>query len=372
MGKRELLLIAGFVLTGSLAYWFTAPPAVNQDGQLSLRRITRDVRAEVFGVRTKHPISARLLEESAGGIGMLELEGFRGKIVVVGHEGDQIGAELRGEALGLDQREAAAVARDTRLRLERQDEVARLELHTPTWRYARRLPELALTVHLPTRIHLSLSDIEGSLDVRGVASVTLDDVRAEIRIADVAGTVSGNIERNSADVSRVGVVDLETSQGEVIVSDVSGAVVLRPERGSVSVSRVHGPITVEGRDVNIDIDTNLDSLTVDARDGRLTLHDARAPVTIDAEALEVRLLMGRAVPVNVSTTDRRVDITLPSSEGVLVDAATDGGELFVPDGLRVEISDDAQHAQGEISGGGVPLVLRNRNGGIIIREIPET
>lgn len=372
MGKRELVLIAGFVLVGSLAYWFTAPPAVNQDNQLSLNRITRNVRAEVFGLRTRHPINVQLAEESAPGIGMLELEDFRGTVVVTGHEGDEIRAEVRGETFGLDQREAAAVAKDTHLRLERHDDVARLELVTPTRRYARRRPDLVLTIHLPTRMHLRLSDMEGELSVRGIASVTLDDVSAEIRVVDVAGVVSGTLERNSVDVSRVGLVDLETRRGEVIVNDVSGAVVLRPERGSVSVSRVQGPITVEARDVSIDIDTNLAPLMVEARGGKLTLHDAQAPVTIDAENLEVRLLMARAVPVNVATTERRVDVTLPSSEGVLVDATASGGELLVPDTLPVEVSDDTQHARGAFGGGGAPVVVTNRNGRIIIREIPKT
>ncbi|MPZ21536.1 MAG: hypothetical protein GEV06_27145 [Luteitalea sp.] len=372
MGKRELVLITGFVLVGCIAYWFTAPPAEDQDNRLSLGRITRNVRAEVFGVRTRHPIRAHLREESTSGLGTLDLEGFRGTVVVAGHDGHEIRAELRGEVFGLDQREAAAVARDTALQLERDDDVARLAVLTPTWRYARGRPDLALTINLPTRMHLRLSEVEGKLDVRGVASVTLDDVSAGIRIVDVGGVVSGTIERSSADISRVGLVDLETGQGELIVSDVSGPVVLRPERGSVSLSRVQGPITVEARDVSIDIDANLGPLMVEARDGRLILRDAQAPVTIEAEDLEVRLFMARAVPVNIATTDRRLDITLPSSEGVLVDATSNGGELLVPNALRVEVSDETQRARGPIGGGGAPLVVTNRSGSIIIREIPKT
>ncbi|MPY87655.1 MAG: hypothetical protein GEU99_07020 [Luteitalea sp.] len=371
MGKRELVLIAGFVFLGIVVYWFTAAPANDDDGGLSLRRIARNIRAEVSGTRASRPVTASARTSWSPGMTAVELEDFRGTLVVKGQTHGELGAELSGEAFGLDETEATAAAKDIRVALEPHEDAIRLVLHVPPQMLGGRRPDLTLTVDMPAGMHLRLSDVEGNLDVRQIASVTFDDVSAQIHIVDVAGQVSGKIERNSVDISRVGVVDLVTSRGELIVSDVNGSVDVRQDRGSISLSRVKGPVTIDADRTDIEIDGTLAPLVVEARRGKLTVHRAEAPVTIDAENLGVRVTLARAVPLNVTTSDGRLDITLPPHDGVLVDATVSDGELLVPDALRVDVSDDTQHARGPIGGGGAPLVVTNRNGTIIIRQIPQ-
>ncbi len=66
MGKRELLLVAAFVIVGALVYQFTAPPPAPGERSFSLSQLIGNVRRQVRGNRaqadttttTDHPVAA--------------------------------------------------------------------------------------------------------------------------------------------------------------------------------------------------------------------------------------------------------------------------------------------------------------------------
>ncbi len=49
MGKRELLLIAGFLMVGTMVYFATAPEPAPGERGFSISRIMDEVRREVSG-----------------------------------------------------------------------------------------------------------------------------------------------------------------------------------------------------------------------------------------------------------------------------------------------------------------------------------
>ncbi len=130
-------------------------------------------------------------------------------------------------------------------------------------------------------------------------------------------------------------LDVENVNGAIRVTDVSGKHDLETTNGKIEVARCAG------------------SLEASTTNG-----------AISAELTKVT----KGEPLRFSTTNGRIEVALPSSLAVDVDAGTTNGSI--KSDLPVATTRiDKNSLRGTINGGGTPLRLRTTNGGISIKTV---
>ncbi|MDQ3283587.1 MAG: DUF4097 family beta strand repeat-containing protein [Acidobacteriota bacterium] len=128
-------------------------------------------------------------------------------------------------------------------------------------------------------------------------------------------------------------LDVENVNGGIHVFDVSGKHELATTNGKIEVARCAG------------------SLDASTTNGAIT-----------AELTNVQ----KGAPLRFSTTNGRIDVKLPASVAVDVDADTTNGRI--QSDLPIATTQFGDNSlRGSINGGGTPLKLRTTNGGIQIR-----
>jgi hypothetical protein len=142
--------------------------------------------------------------------------------------------EGQADLTALEASGTACASRDgildrVRLRAERRGSELYVEADMPDgeWFWTGE-PRLDLTLRVPARLRVEVEDGSGALEIRGVASLRLDDGSGEALIEDVDRDVS--------------VVD---GSGALRVVKVGGALRVRDGSGEIELRDVGGPVTIE-------------------------------------------------------------------------------------------------------------------------------
>jgi len=127
-------------------------------------------------------------------------------------------------------------------------------------------PYLHLVVEVPESMAVRVKDDSGSINIRNVASVDVDDESGDIEISEVKGNVRVTDDSGSMVIDRVAgdvTVDRDES-GDIRITRVDGGVVIdRDDSGSIDVQDVK-------KDVEIGSDQS-GGITVRNVDGRVTV-----------------------------------------------------------------------------------------------------
>lgn len=135
---------------------------------------------------------------------------------------------------------------DIELRAEKRGNVARIEVVTPDnvmfWDERR----LDLTVELPDRFPVKISDGSGSMDVERVAAARISDGSGEIDVRNVTGDVFISDGSGSIEIEDVGGnVRVTDGSGEIAIVRVRGAVEIPADgSGSIEISDVGGAVNI--------------------------------------------------------------------------------------------------------------------------------
>lgn len=239
----------------------------------------------------------------------------------------------------------------------------------------------------------SLSEtIDRTFDVRPGATVVLNNVNGRITVS-------------SWDQPRVRVVaekEVEGARGDVEEMLRALRVEMQPQNGGVVVT-THHPKRSEGawsifewivgnhenarvryevtvpRSMNIDVSNTNGSIRLSGVNGVHELETTNGKIDVSRSAgsveasttngaIAVELLsVARGKPLRLSTTNGRIEVTVPPSAGVDIDASTTNGSIRSD--LPVAATRAGRTAlRGTINGGGTPLRIRTTNGGISIRS----
>jgi hypothetical protein len=367
MGKRELLLVAAFVLAGALVYHVTAPPPAAGERSFSFSQIFEHVRRVVRGNRasaeattiTTHPVdpSVAELKVSAGG-----------EIAIVGEDRTDIEAELRVHSNGFDEDEAQQLVKATVLKVETAGSTLAASVSYPQAGTQRLLN---LRLKIPARLLVRLEGNAASLTVTGVAGVETAS-RSEARISKIAGRVSGTHRGGELSVSDSGSVRLTTINTDVRLEHIAGEVGLNMRGGELKASELTGPIDLDtsGTDVTLGKLEKVTGLVrINANGGSVTLNGLRSEGRIDVRNAEVQAVIDRAAPFAIySEGGRPVDITSPPG-GYQLDALARNAHVTVPDDtLKIASAGTEQRATGPIAGGGPTITVRTDRGDITVRN----
>ena len=166
MGKRELLIVAAFLVVGFGVYQATAPPADPSRPGFSLTRFIDHVRSEVRGQRASAEATFRATEPVPASIREIRLEFAVGAITIEGEDRDDIEAEMHVRSTGCDDEEAERLAKATDLTFDAAGEVLIIDGEFPV--EGRQTPALRLKV--PARLAVRIDEKGSTFEARDLAA----------------------------------------------------------------------------------------------------------------------------------------------------------------------------------------------------------
>ena len=366
MGKRELLLIAAFVILGAIVYQFTAPPPAPGERSFSPGRIIESLRREIHG----RPASAEQTTTSTHAIdtGVSELRVLRtgGELTVTGEDRADMAAELWVHSNGYDEAEARQLIKESTLKLERAGSRLIAEVVFPTG--GRQRGRLQLNV--PAHLRVILDSTSGP-KITNVAEVELLDTRGEAELRKISGRVTGAHRGGTILIADSGSLKLSTSGSDVRVERIPGEVSLTTRSGDLKASELAGSIDIDsnGTDVTLDhLEKMTGMLHIKAVSGSIAVKGLRTEGRIDVRNARVEVMVERAAPLAIySDGEDSVSFTPPAG-GYTLDAVARHSKITVDDDLLpVDTNGQEQRAKGAVKGGGPIITIRTTRGPITVR-----
>ena len=240
------------------------------------------------------------------------------------------------------------------------------------------------------KVDASQSDVTISAELTAGGSTQKEaDERAQASAVEVTHGENGTMsisaafpapqhERDAARfvivVPSVDGVTLTTSNGAVTLTGSSGTAEITTRNGAIVVKDHTGDATVRTSNGNITASDVTGSATLVTSNGRITMSGITG--SIDATTSNGRIVadaVESAGPVNLTSTNGSLSITLgPNFEGP-ISAVTTNGRITFADNAKRATSVDSQsrrlHAQ--IGTGGAPSTFRTSNSSVTITISPE-
>jgi len=356
------LLILGFLVFGTAVYWATGP--ANAPGRgVSLSDIARDIRQEFSDADVTIPI-ARTAETSPGDATIFSIDNFSGRVIVIGESRDDIAAELKGVAFGIDQKDAEAIKGQIAPAFKLDGETVHLTVTRPE-RFKRR-PRLDLIVRVPTEIALHLDAARGDADIQHVRELhVLRSARLKVLASNIREALVVTLENGELEAQDIGTVTLDLRDTQARIEHSSGGLKGSCHDGSLRLQAISGAIELKQEGGSMEIDGSEGPVTLKSERGEIRIDRPQGPVTVDSEHSTLDLRLNDPVTTTVTSANGGMTITLPRTGSFALDAeAVDGGIRAAPDAPVKQAGNVWTLMVGE----GHPLVrLRNKNGTITVR-----
>jgi Toastrack DUF4097 len=368
MGKRELLLIIGFVIAGTLVYQATAPPATPGERSFSLSTIFDHIRREVRGNRSNAEVNTPTTYPLKAGTTEVRVAINSESLTITGEDRSDIVSELRVRSNGYDDDEAQRLAKAVRLDVTEVGGSIAFTIWYP--REGRQRANIVLKV--PSRLRVQVARYGGRLTVSGASTLELMETRGELTIRDIPGRVTATHRGGDVSISDVGGVKLNFRNADVRLNKIRGDLAIQSQGGEIRASEVGGSVEldVNATDVRFEqLDKLKGPIRLNAVGGSVTLRGVRTEARLDGRNTEIDVTMEHAAPLAIyNDGDEPIELTPPPNGFQMDLLATAGGRISVPEGLLETKSDDSdQRATGSVRGGGPTITLRANHGNITIR-----
>jgi hypothetical protein len=380
MGKRELLLIVGFLIAGVILYEVSAPATAPG---ASFGGIIQNIKRHLQGNRATAEAHSTATQPVGQEVRELRMNLGQTDLTIAGEDRNDIAADLTVSARGYDDAEARQAADAYKLGFDAVPEALILSLGG--WRppaapgtavREKRLENrsgparLTLSLKVPRRLRLRLEPFGGRLQITGVAAVDAMGSRGDVKIANVAERVSLTHAAGPLALDHLGALKLNARGSRGSIDHVDGLVSIESVSGELTISDVKGPIDIQSRGT----DYRLESLAalqppvkIDAVSGRLRIDGLRTEARIDGRNTEIDVTLARAAPVTIYSSNEDIDVTAPPG-GYTLDAIATEGRLSVSDGDLAPTGDDnGKQVKGPVRGGGPTITLRATRAGITLR-----
>jgi hypothetical protein len=366
MGKRELLLIIGFLCVGIVAYQVTAPADAAGTGfSVSglIDKIRREIRGQNYELQTDRTASA----EPDAEVTAIRLDGLRGTVTITGEDRRDVSASLHVSVYGADEAQARAFRDAVTLGFEPDGETLNLRARVRTDEM-RRGPHVQLVVRIPKRLGVRLSLGGGEVEVAHAASVVFERGSGKAVLSDISGAITGEFGSGTLEIDQAGSVEIETRRSEVRIVNVAGPLKLDAQSGDVRVREVHGPSQLTLERTDSEIEDLSGALEVEGNGGDLRVRNVKAPVKISVERMDVSITLAAPAQVEASTMGDTHELALPSSGGVTLRAVATNGEIRASDSaITVVGQGEERRAEATLRGGGPLIKLESHRGDIVIR-----
>jgi hypothetical protein len=372
MGKRELVLIAVFVVLGVAVYQFTAPPPPPGSGDTSVGGIFRNLRRGMHGARETATADSTATAAVAPGIQSLRVDFARiSDVTITGEQRDDVKAEIHVTARGFDQAEAKSNADSVKVRIETTaDAIVVSQDLAASVTIGRRSPppQFSVSVHVPRRLSMRMEAHFGRLVVTNLAAAEIMGARGETRITDIAGRLDITHAGGSIDIASAGALKLSARNSRGTVKKIGGAVALDATGGDLTLSAITGPLELDCRNTDLRLEdiAQLKGLRAMVTGGELRVDGLRAESRIDGHNTDIEVKLAAAAPVTIYNLGEIV--VTPPPGGYTLDAVASEGRITMDDGAVQVTEGPDSRAEGKVRGGGAALTLRSTRGRIEIRK----
>ena len=249
MGKRELLLIAAFVIVGTIVYQVTAPPPAPGERSFSLGQLIENIRRDVRGQRASaevddHEHAPRRRRRHRAASSTLPRTG---ELTITGEDRTDIDVRApRPRPTASTRPRRSGWPRQPSLKID--DAGARARRSRSTYPTPRRHSSARIVLHVPARLQRPLEPQRraGSRSSRVAASIS-QCARRKPTSSDIAGRVSRHLPRRRARDRRRRVAEAHdarqpTSQLERVRGETSHE---HATAASCRCSELAGPIDID-------------------------------------------------------------------------------------------------------------------------------
>ena len=371
MGKRELLLIGGFVLVGMMVYFVTAPAAAPGQQGFSLGKLIDHFRRDVRGNRSSAEVKTTTTTPLKPGITEVRFETASATLTIVGEDREDVACDLLVWSNGYDDAEARRYAGETQLKVSEAGQTLIIGIKYPEPAEQRA----TLALRLPKKLAVRVQPARAKLDISNVAALELVESRGQVTVRRVSGRLAVTHRGGSLTIESVSTAKLNTRGSVVVLKDIAAELIAQMQSGELRAVALTGPIELESNGTKIlleDLANTRKPVRVSAVGGSVTLAGVSGDLRVDARDAKVDVMIAKPVPIAVYTEgDEPTHVTLPAG-GFTVDAHAMHNRLTVPDDLeeflKVKTSENEQRASGAIAGGGPTITLRSSRGEIVLRS----
>ena len=368
MGKRELLLIVGFVVVGAAIYQLTAPARPASESGFSVGRIVDEIKREMRGRPASAELTVNATHPLPSDVSELRVTLRNSPVTITGEDRADIATELWVTSNGVDEEEARALAGKANLTVEPAGPTVTVSVSLPPEGTQR----VRLGLRVPHGMMVSFGPTNARIEVTGVLGVELESARGETLIRHIKGRVGVTHRGGDFTVEDAGAIRLDTRGSDVRLARIDGESILQMEGGDLRAADLRGPVEVDSSSADItieDLQKARGPLRITAVGGSVSLRGLAAEARVDGRDADIDVMFDRAAPVAIFNTGDRIQIT-PPRDGFTLDAVANDGRITIPDVLAPQISssgtaDDKEHrASGSVNGGGPSITLRATGGDI--------
>jgi len=176
MGKRELLIAIAFIVAGTAAYQFTAPPAKPGQQGFSFSKIWSNARRGIHGNSAQASVTQSGTIPLRPGHHELRVAGIRG-VRIMGEARSDVAYELTASSNGADQAAATALANQVVLK---QDDVGTILVLRAVYPHDGTQTG-SIILRVPSRLATRIDGATGAY-ATNVASVDIENVNGDVTI----------------------------------------------------------------------------------------------------------------------------------------------------------------------------------------------
>ena len=382
MGKRELLLIAAFVLVGFVVYQVTSPPRDPGRRSWSFAGIMDEIRREVRGNQARAESTNTQVIPAPATLREIRLVNHPSEVAVIGEDRADVEAVLKVNSRGYDDAEAKRTAQATKLLVDPAGELLTLTMDYPP--EGRQTATLSLKV--PKRLALRIDEKGGSLTVLEVAAVTLGPSRGATVLTNIPGRVQVVQRGSTLTISNVGPLRVNTVSAETVIGGVRGGATLNFQGGDIRAEAIEGAIELEGRNADMTfgkLEKASGPNRFNTTGGQLIVTGLTADTRIDARRTEVRVEQAAVATLAVYAEGETAEVTTAAG-GLTIDALAVIGRITLDAawekmGLAVATTKtggdsngqggrEESRLTGKVNGGGPTVTLRTTRGDINLRS----
>lgn len=368
MGKRELLIALAFIVAGTVAFQFSAPPAKSEESGFSFSRLLSQARREMRGSQSYAAPPRQLVYAVDGDITELRLAGMSGPLKVVGEARADVVLELTVMSTGESEAAAVATANKTTVKEDRFGHVLTLEVKFPE----EETQSSQAVLKVPTRLAIRLNS-NRETTVSNVRAVDFaGPMRGTTDVSHIAEHVAGTQSGGAITLASIGSLKMTLTRTRARISSLTGEASLDISDGDTEISGAAGSLTIDERRGDVTIRQSSGPLKISGSDGQVRLVEAGGDVQIDVRRAEVEAELLSRASGTLTTTDEELRVSFREPVSVRLDAMATNGKIDGQDWnvSPVVTANDARldTALGAKSSAAPRVSLRNQGANIVLKK----
>jgi hypothetical protein len=363
MGKRELLIAAGFIVVAALAYQLTAPAPKPGERGFSLSRIFDNFRRELRSDAAHADFTQTGTIKVGAETQELRLNTNRAvPVTVEGEDRQDIAYEMPVRSSGPDVPSALDYAKKSALEVDDLGGQITIGVFFPK----EGNHTATLTLKVPSRLAVRI-ETAGRPKIRGVAAVHLGRNAGEVVVENIRDSVTGSHLGGDLTITKAGSVNLILVSSQAKIAQIDKGVTLNARGGECAITGTRGTVEITSSGARLSLAEPGGPVEITGDGGQIRVDRPASAVRIDIRRAKIEITLNAAVPLTVLTSDEQLRLVLDGTPAIDLDAIANNAEIQAAEfGLQPETTERAARLAHAFGNKGARVVLRNSRGNIVL------